>query len=170
MQEITGNKLLDEAIWQNKKWIITKCKFTERNKESAEDLYQNVMLNLYRSGKKFMEGEEIIKPDHWVKKVTSNITANYIREKVKQRKIQESVDLLERKKIESNQESLTLLNTMLEYINSNFEDRDREIMMLYMMKESHGDIAEIVGMTQGSVTNRILVLKEKLNDFLNEGN
>jgi DNA-directed RNA polymerase specialized sigma subunit len=48
-------------------------------------------------------------------------------------------------------------------------ERDREIMILYMMKEPQASIAEVIGLEVATITNRISILKKELNDFLNKG-
>ena len=71
--------------------------------------------------------------------------------------------------VNCNAESKHDFEVAMKYIKSDFKEKDREIMFLYFLKEPQSSISEIIGMEVRSITNRISILKKRLNDYLNKG-
>jgi RNA polymerase sigma factor (sigma-70 family) len=162
------NQSLLEAISRNEKWILTKCKFCELKPEKADELFQEIVLNLYTSNANFCK-KEIESPDAWVKKIATNVTSTHINRAMMD-KNSVSIEIHPiTETVNCNAESKHDLGVAINYIKSEFKERDREMMFLYFLKESQSSIAEIIGMEVKSVTNRISILKKQLNDYLNRG-
>ncbi len=156
------------AIERNQKWIKQKCKLSEKDASKCEDLEGEVYLNLVESNKYFITHAQI-NADAWIKKITTNTTSSYITEQVREKSvITENIDNIEgdhESKAEANHD----LQRALDYIKTQMNQRDREIMSLYFMKESQSSIAEIIGLEVATITNKISLLKKELNEYLNKG-
>lgn len=156
------------AIERNQKWIKQKCKLSEKDASKCEDLEGEVYLNLVESNKHFITHAQI-NADAWIKKITTNTTSSYITEQVREKSVmEENVNNIEgdhESKAEVNHD----LQRALDYIKTQMNQRDREIMSLYFMKESQSSIAEIIGLEVATITNKISLLKKELNEYLNKG-
>jgi DNA-directed RNA polymerase specialized sigma24 family protein len=162
------NPDLLEAISRNEEWIQKKCKVSEMNLEKCKELLQEVILNLYTSNKSYIKNN-IESPDAWVKKITTNVTATYISKAM----VDKNTVSIEYNPVsipfKSNTQHTHDLDVLIHYIKTELKLRDREMMLLYILKEPQSSIAEIVGMEVKSVTNRISILKKQLSDYLNKG-
>jgi DNA-directed RNA polymerase specialized sigma24 family protein len=162
------NPELLSAIERNKKWIETKCRISEKCFAKRDELINEVYVNLYTSNKNF-EDKISVNADAWVKKITTNVTATHIKQEIFEKSIftenVKNVEVVHDAKVEK----IFDLQVAINYINTNMNDRDREIMILYIMQEPHASIAEIIGLEVATITNRISILKKVLNDYLNKG-
>lgn len=162
------NPELFSAIERNKKWIETKCRISEKCFAKCDELINEVHLNLYSSDKNF-SNKISVNADAWVKRITTNVTATHIKQEVFEKRIfienTENIEVVHDAKVEM----IFDLQVAINYIKTRMDDKDREIMILYVMQEPHASIAEIIGLEVATITNRISILKKELNDFLNKG-
>lgn len=162
------NPVLEMAIERNKKWIERKCKISERNASKCEELIGDVTFNLFASDKNF-SAKENINADAWVKKITTNITASYINQQmIEKNVISENVDNIEASQ-NSNIEHRIDLEIAINYIKNNMREKDREIMLLFLMKEPYAEIAKLIGLDVATITNIISAKRKELNEYLNKG-
>lgn len=162
------NPELLAAFERNQKWIVKKCRISEKNYAKCQELIQEVYFNILDSNTNFTD-KTLINSDAWVKKITTNVTASHINEAIIEKNtITANVEDLEFEfdaKLEINFDAQVALN----YIKTKMNSRDREIIILYILQESQASIAEIIGLEVATVTNRISLLKKELNDYLNKG-
>lgn len=162
------NPELLSAIEQNQKWVEKKCRISEKNLAKCEELINEVYLNLYSSHRNFSD-KVSVNAEAWVKKITTNVTASHInQELIEKNTVTKNVDDIEIAH-DAKLEMIYDLQVALNYIKVKMNPRDREIMLLYMMKEPQASIAEVIGLEVATITNRISILKKELNDFLNKG-
>lgn len=160
------NPELLSAIDRNQKWIEKKCRISEKNSAKGDELINEVYLNLYSSNKNFSE-KLSVNSDAWVKKITTNVTASHINhELIEKNTITTSVENIEIPH-DAKVEMIFDLQVAINYIKSQMNERDREIMFLYLMQEPHASIAEIIGLEVATITNRVSTLKKELNEYLN---
>lgn len=159
---------LISAIERNQKWIEKKCRISEKNSAKCEELINEVYLNLYSSNKNFSD-KDTVNADAWVKKISTNVTASHInQELIEKNTVTENVDNIEIVH-DAKVEMIFDLQVAINYMKCKMSERDREIMILYIMKEPHSSISEIIGLGVPTITNRISMLKKELNDYLNKG-
>lgn len=154
---------LTAAIKENFKWIRKKCLVTEWDRVKREELINEVLYNLYSSNKYFVKQTEV-NPVAWVKRITTNVTAKYIQDEMRENEFfdKESLSLDQQSQVSS--QEIHDLRIVSAYMKKNFSAKDREIMNLHLMQESHADIAEIMGLETATITNRISILKKELNE------
>lgn len=162
------NPELLSAIERNQKWIERKCKISEKCIAKYAELVQEVHYNLLSSDKNFSNKVEI-NADAWVKRITTNVTAVHIKQELFEKKIfrenTENIEVAHDAKVEM----VFDLQVAINYIKTKMDERDREIMFLYLMQEPHASIAEIIGLEVATITNQVSILKKELNDYLNKG-
>lgn len=169
MEKISIHPELKAAVERNLKWIEKKCRLSERNHAKAAELVNDVLLNLHASNPNFCL-KESINADAWVKKITTNVTATHIQQEILEKKIFDSNVIAPERIQEDRSGNLHDLQVAVNYIHTQMNAKDREIMSLYLMQEPQSAIAEIIGLEVPTITNRISILKKELNDFLNKGN
>lgn len=165
---MTINPELLAAFERNTNWIVKKCRISEKNFAKCQELIQDVYFNILDSNKNFSK-KASINADAWVKKITTNVTASHINEAIIEKNtITANVEDLEFE-VDAKLEIKYDFQVALNYIKTKMNARDREIIILYILQESHDSIAEIIGLEVATITNRISLLKKELNDYLNKG-
>lgn len=66
------NPELLAAFERNQKWIVKKCRISEKNYAKCQELIQEVYFNILDSNKNFTD-KTLINTDAWVKKITTNV-------------------------------------------------------------------------------------------------
>jgi len=145
--------------------IIYKICRVYSGNEDFDDLYQEVLINLWKSYKTF-EGRS--KLSTWLYRVTLNTALTYQRnEKKHSKKI--SMDHLpelitmENDPIE-NEAKIQKLYAAIKQ----FKKIDRSIILLYLEENSYEEIAELTGLTPSNIGAKISRLKKKLFQTLKE--
>jgi RNA polymerase sigma factor (sigma-70 family) len=168
MDQLNNNLL--EALNRCRTWIHHRSRLAEFNESLAEELEQQLILEVIESNKSFIK-LKIDSPDAWVKKIVTNVIATYVRNQVVHGKLNQKY--ADQQYMSTNEqvrpEDQTEVQIVLKFMRDHFSLRDQEIMHLYISKEDHKSIAEIIGMTPGSVANTISKLKQEIDDFLNRG-
>jgi len=162
------NSELLEAIQRNQRWIEKKCRICEKDQAKCEELINDVLLNLYSSSDNFSK-KESVNADAWIKRIATNVTASHIEKEMAEKRV------FDKKTLDAEIHHLDRpnanhdLSVVMDYINTKLSAKDREIMSLYLMQESHALIAEIIGLEVATITNRISIIKKELNAFINKG-
>ncbi len=161
---------LDKAIRRNLKWIKRKCRLREENPEIRKELLNEVYYNLILSNKNFSQKDEV-NADAWVKKVTTNTTADHVHKEVKYNSpLSEERNEIEMALENASGDSSTSVPLEIQeifvYVNEIFSPKDREIISLHIMHESNAVIAEIMGLDERTIINKISLLKNELKEYL----
>ncbi len=156
-RELEFTKMVSEY----KQTIYTVCYFFSTNTEEVNDLYQEVLINLWCGFEKF-RGESSLKT--WIWRVSLNTCNN--QERKKRRSVQTvplsvDIDLYNDEDEHSKQ-----IQRLYERINR-LEPFDRAIILLWLENMSYQEIADIIGMTLSNVTTRLFRIKEQLKAMSN---
>lgn len=147
-------------IQNNKKIIFKICNSYCINKNDREDLAQEIIYQLWKSGKNF-------KPDFkfstWMYRIALNVAISfYHQDKKSNRHLSFTDPLID---IEDKGEDLSELEEnikkLYEFI---FELKllDRALMILYLESKTYTEIADILGITVTNVATKINRIKEKI--------
>ena len=161
---MTKTDNFETLIEENHPIIYKICKVYS-SAEDFEDLYQEVLINLWKSFKTF-EGRS--KLSTWLYRVVLNTALTYQRNS-KKHKSQVSIDHLYAMPDTGNQ--TTEKEKQIEHLYlaiSKLKKDDRSIVLLYLEEKSYDEIAEISGLTISNVGVRINRVKKKLFQILNE--
>ena len=131
--------------------------YTSRN-APLNDLYQDVVLNLWRAYPKF-RGE--CKISTWIYRIALNTCISFIR---KEKNVPEIVTLTpyESEWMTEEQDSFQLMLKELYYLIGQLGQLDKSIILLYLEEKSYEEISEITGLTVTNVATKLNRIKEKL--------
>ena len=131
--------------------------FTDRQPDNVDDLYQEIVCNLWRGWPKF-RGES--NPTSWVYRIALNTAGMELRKRKRRERyefipIDESLLDLLSEEIDPRREELYELIDQL-------PDDEKKLLFLYLDHLSHAQIAEITGTTEDAVKQHIYRVKQKL--------
>jgi RNA polymerase sigma-70 factor (ECF subfamily) len=163
MTEIETEQLMDrleseftKMVQDNHRTIHTVCYFFSRNREDAEDLFQEILVNLWKGFGKF-RGDSDVKT--WIWRVSMNTCIN--QESKRKRSVQTVPLTLEIDLSDSSDEHENQVRILYERI-TGLPLFDRAIILLWLEGMKYDEIADIVGITPAAVTSRLFRIKEQL--------
>lgn len=143
--------------------VINVCAFfAGDNREDFRDLYQDIASALWESWSTY-RGES--KHNTWVTGVALNTARKYLEHRKRMPQFVELRDSLCYHL--ADEASDPLYQTLYELIDSLDNDKDREIMYLYLNNKKYSEIARETETTESAVKQRIYRIKKKLKQ-LNE--
>jgi len=151
-----------EMVKKYKKNIYMVCYFFSKDKEEVNDLFQEILINLWKGFEKF-RGESTLRT--WIWRVSFNTCNGY--ERKKKRSVQTvplsvDIDLYNDTDIHSKQ-----IQMLYDRINR-LDVFDRSIILLWLENMNYEDIANIVGITLPAVTTRLFRIKVQLKNMSNK--
>lgn len=142
--------------------IYKVCYLYTTPRATLNDLYQDVVLNLWKAFPKFRHE---CKMSTWVYRIALNTCISFIR---KEKNIPEIVTLTqEADRSEEEDETEAMLQQLYRMINR-LGELDKSITLLYLEEKSYEEIAEITGLTVTNVATRLSRIKEKLRKMNKE--
>lgn len=142
--------------------IYTVCYFFSKDKEEVNDLFQEVLINLWRGFSSF-RGESSLKT--WIWRVSLNTCSNYER---KRRGSVQTIPLSVGIDLYNDDDDHTIqIQQLYDRINR-LEPFDRAIILLWLENMTYQEIANVVGITLSNVTTRLFRIKEQLKAMSNK--
>lgn len=153
-----------KIVKENKKTIYTVCYFFSKDTDEVDDLYQEVLINLWRGFERF-RGESSAKT--WIWRVALN-TCNTMERKKKTRvpTIPLSIDIDLYNDTDEQSKQIQMLYDRI----NRLDIFDRAIILLWLENMSYQDIANVVGISLSAVTTRLFRIKEQLKSMSNSKN
>ena len=145
-----------------RKTIYTVCYFYSKDSEEVNDLYQEILINLWKGFEKF-RGESSLKT--WIWRVSLNTCNNQERKKkssVQTIPLSIDIDLYNDDDVQSKQ-----IQILYDRINR-LDVFDRAIILLWLENMNYQDIADVVGISLSNVTTRLFRIKEQLKSMSNK--
>jgi RNA polymerase sigma-70 factor (ECF subfamily) len=162
-----NSKELDfTQLIQNNQGIVHKvCRIYTDTQEEHEDLFQEIVLQLWKSFDSF-KGDS--KFSTWMYRVGLNTAITLIRKKTKSIPVTSIDDtnflqLKSQEYDEEHEERLKLLNTCIKKLN----EVERALVLLYLEEMPYKDIAETLGITEVNARVKMNRAKEKLKEMMN---
>lgn len=131
--------------------------------EDLEDLYQDVLVNLWQSLPRF-RGESSMKT--WIYRIALNTCVSNLRSRTNTFKGIPVTDIVD---IEDETEQQRTQIIELHECISTLSSIDKAIMMLWLDEYSYEEIALMVGMKRNNVATRLHRAKEKLKNIYDNG-
>ena len=146
------------VIKEYERVIYKVCYLYISRNATLNDLYQDVVLNLWRAYPKF-RGE--CKISTWIYRIALNTCISFIR---KEKNVPEIVTLTpyESEWMTEEQDSFQLMLKELYYLIGQLGQLDKSIILLYLEEKSYEEISEITGLTVTNVATKLNRIKEKL--------
>ena len=155
-------KELTNVVRENKATIYTVCYMFSADKEEVEDLFQEVLIALWRGFESF-RGES--KVSSWIYRVALNTCISAERKKSRRpdtARLTMDINLFSDTDEESRQAQ------MLRRRISKLGVFDRAIILLWLENLSYEEIGAIVGITANNVSVRLVRIREQLKNMSNE--
>lgn len=154
--EIQFNKIIREY----KQTIYTVCYFFSDRPEEIDDMFQEILINLWKGFEKF-RGESSIKT--WIWRVSLNTCTTMDR---KRKRSVQTVPLtidIDLHDTSNDNGQIELLYSKINRLNL----FDRAIVLLWLEGMKYEEIAAIVGITPSAVSSRLFRIKEQLKAMSN---
>ncbi len=154
------DKVFERIIEAHKASIYSVCYMYAANKIEADDIFQEILVNLWKGLKSF-RGESELKS--WVYRISLNTCISYQRKKrVKTEPLDIAPEIFTTdspagRQTEQLRRRITRLDPM-----------DRAIVLLWLEDMAYEEIGAIVGMTAKNVGVRLIRIKEKLKKQRND--
>ena len=151
-----------KMVKEYRKTIYTVCYFYSKDSEEVNDLYQEILINLWKGFEKF-RGESSLKT--WIWRVSLNTCNNQERKKkssVQTIPLSIDIDLYNDDDAQSKQ-----IQMLYDRINR-LDVFDRAIILLWLENMNYQDIADVVGISLSNVTTRLFRIKEQLKSMSNK--
>lgn len=154
------DKVFERIIEAHKASIYSVCYMYAANKIEADDIFQEILVNLWKGLKSF-RGESELKS--WVYRISLNTCISYQRKKrVKTEPLDIAPEIFTTdspagRQTEQLRRRITRLDPM-----------DRAIVLLWLEDMAYEEIGAIVGMTAKNVGVRVIRIKEKLKKQRND--
>ena len=159
---MNDNQEFIDILLQNKRIIYKVCFMYARDNDDINDLYQDVVLNLWKAFPKFRRECKI---STWIYRIALNTCISFIR---KEKNIPEIVTLTqEADRTEEADETQTMLKQLYRMINR-LGQLEKSIVLLYLEEKSYEEISEITGLTVTNVATKLSRIKDKLKKMKKE--
>ena len=147
------------TIRQHERVIYKVCSFYVSSELPKEDLFQEVVYNLWRGFSKFRDECSV---STWIYRVTLNTCISGLRKESKHPKSSIAALPLEQTLPEpENAEMEEKINEMYRLINQ-LKTLEKAIILLYLEDKSYQEIADITGLTVNNVAIKLNRAKEKM--------
>ncbi|MCA4776616.1 RNA polymerase sigma factor [Empedobacter stercoris] len=158
-------KIFTELIEKNQGIIHKVCRIYTDDKDSHDDLFQEIVLQLWRSYDSF-KGDS--KFSTWMYQVSLNTAITLIRKKSKSNEtdLNEThfIHLKSEEKDEFLEERITLLYAAIRLLN----DVERALVLLFLEDLPYKDIAETLGISEVNARVKMNRVKIKLKEIMSK--
>jgi len=160
MQTPADKEIFLHLIEDNKGIIIKICNSYCQNKADREDLAQEIIYQLWKSGHGF---DPAYRFSTWMYRVALNVAISFYRKEKKTGPVISMSDneIEVEDKTGSADELEENINLLQQFI-SELKELDKALMILYLESKSYAEIAEILGITETNTATRISRIKDKL--------
>ena len=150
-----------KMVKEYRKEIYTVCYFFSKDKEEVNDLFQEILINLWKGFPKFRE-ESSLKT--WIWRVSLNTCNNHHRKKKRDvETVPLTIDIDLYNDADDKSKQIQMLYDRI----SRLEPFDKAIILLWLENMTYEDIAGIMGISLANVTTRLFRIKEQLKSMSN---
>ena len=157
--EKNAEAIFYEAINHNKERIFRICRGYSNSFEDAQDLFQDVTLNIWRSLSSFRNESHV---NTWIYRITVNVCTrsrqHYLKKEKHFRRI-EGIEFPESREESTDNENLV---SRLRECVSKLQESDRTLVLLFLEDLPYREIASITGLSENNVAVKIKRIKNKL--------
>ncbi len=149
-----------QIVKENKSTIYTVCYMFSKNTDEVNDLFQEVLVNLWKGMSSF-KGQSDIRT--WIYRIALNTCISMDRKK-KIATIPLSMDANLFQDQDEDTKQVKLLHNRI----NKLQPFDKAIVLLWLENISYDEIGEIVGISTKNVASRLFRIKEKLRTMSND--
>ena len=150
-------------VRENRSTIYTVCYMFSNDQDEVADLFQEVLINLWKSLPSFEERGNV---RSWIYRVSLNVCISLDRKKPRHKTVPLTMDIDPYEETETNQNSRQM--EMLRQRIARLGQFDRAIILLWLENMSYEEIAAVMGITVKNVSVRLYRIKEELKNMSNQ--
>ena len=147
-----------QMVREHKTTIYTVCYMFSKDEDEVNDLFQEVLINLWKGFEGF-QGKSDVKT--WIYRVSLNTCISQDRKKKSRKKNEVGMDVNLLKDGTENSKQIRMLHERI----NRLDIFDRAIILLWLENQSYDDIAAIVGISVKNVSVKLLRIKKKLMEM-----
>ena len=156
---LTKQQLID-LILANKGIIIKICNSYCSDKNYREDLGQEIIYQILRSGESFQSGNKF---STWMYRIALNVAISFYRKQKTNTQLVSYTDLpVEIEDAADGNKEMEENIDRLQKMISQLGPLDKAMMLLYLDSKSYAEIAEVLDITETNVATRISRIKTRL--------
>ena len=149
-------------VKEYRKTIYTVCYFFSKDTEEVNDLFQEILINLWKGFENFHKESSL---RTWIWRVSLNTCSN--QERKKKNSIQTIPLSLDIDLYNDDDEHSKQIQILYDRINR-LDVFDRAIILLWLENMNYQEIADVVGISLSNVTTRLFSNKEQLKSMSNK--
>ncbi len=142
-------------VKEQKSTIYTVCYMFSKDQDEVNDLFQEILINLWNGFEKF-EGRSNIRT--WVYRVSLNTCISQDRKKKKNKSVPLSMDIDLFNDSDEDTKQVEMLRSRINKLGP----FDRAIILLWLENMSYEEIGQVVGISTKNVSVRLYRIKEQL--------
>lgn len=160
-----------KVIHDNEQRISSICKYYSSNEEDHKDIYQEVLINIWKSLDSFRGDAQM---STWIYRVAVNTAMGFANKEIRRQKIflnekENSLQYLIDVDENTSREKEKLFQKLENEINQ-LSVIDKIIMTLVLEGVSHKEISDIIGITEPNVRVKIHRIKNELKEAIKTSN
>lgn len=155
-------KAFSKLIKDNQGLIIKVSRLYTHSLEDQEDLFQEIVLQLWKSYDSFQGNSKI---STWMYRVALNTAITLFRKKTRQPQTDELQDFHSKDYLEDSDEKQQQISLLYKVIKL-LPDVERAIVMMYLDDEPYKEIAETLGITEVNARVKMNRLKKVLKELM----
>ena len=153
----------ERMVRENRSTIYTVCYMFSTDQDEVADLFQEVLINLWKSLPSFEERGDV---RSWIYRVSLNVCISLDRKKRRNKTVSLTMDIDPYEEAETNQNSRQM--EMLRQRIARLGQFDRAIILLWLENMTYEEIAAVMGITVKNVSVRLYRIKEELKNMSNQ--
>lgn len=150
-----------ELVKAHKSTIYTVCYMFSKDEDEVNDLFQEVLVNLWKGFSSF-EGRSDART--WVYRVSLNTCISDDRKKKRRKTVPLSMDINLFEDRDADSRQVQMLNKRISRLGA----FDRAIILLWLENMSYEEIGQVMGITAKNVSVRLYRIKEQLKQMSND--
>ena len=140
--------------------IYTVCYMFSNDQDEVADLFQEVLIGLWKSFPSYEERGDV---RSWIYRVSLNVCISIDRKKRRNKTVPLTMDIDPYEEVETNQNSRQM--DQLRRRIAKLGQFDRAIILLWLENMSYDEIAAVMGITVKNVSVRLYRIKEELKNM-----
>ena len=147
-----------QLVRENKSTIYTVCYMFSNNQDEVADLFQEVLIKLWKGYSTFESRSDI---KTWIYRVALNTCISIDRKNKRRAKHQLSMDI----NLFADKDAKTEQVSMLHRRINQLQPLDRALVLLWLENISYDEIGAIVGITAKNVSVRLFRIRQQLKNM-----
>ena len=154
-------KQFAQTVAEHKSTIYTVCYMFSQDADEVNDLFQEVLVNLWKGFDGFEHRSDV---RTWIYRVALNTCISQDRKKRRKAEVRLTMDI----NLFEDRDEDTRQVDMLHKRISRLQPFDRAIVLLWLENLSYEEIGQIVGITTKNVSVRLIRIREQLKQMSND--